>query len=114
MEITILEKNIMDKIAILIPCYNEEKTIEKVVKDWKRNCQMQLFMYMIIIQRIGQLNWQKKQERLFAMNIVREKAMLFEECSEKLMPNVILWLMGMIRIRLNMENIWRNLCCIRM
>ena len=25
----------MDKIAILIPCYNEEKTIEKVVTDWK-------------------------------------------------------------------------------
>ena len=36
MEITILEKNIMDKIAILIPCYKEEKTIEKVVKDWKK------------------------------------------------------------------------------
>ena len=26
----------MDKIAVLIPCYNEIKTIEKVVKDWKR------------------------------------------------------------------------------
>ena len=26
----------MDKIAILIPCYNESKTIEKVVKDYKR------------------------------------------------------------------------------
>lgn len=26
----------MDKIAVLIPCYNEEKTIEKVVSDWKR------------------------------------------------------------------------------
>lgn len=25
----------MEKIAVLIPCYNEEKTIEKVVKDWK-------------------------------------------------------------------------------
>ena len=25
----------MDKIEVLIPCYNEEKTIEKVVKDWK-------------------------------------------------------------------------------
>lgn len=25
----------MDKIAILIPCYNESKTIGKVVKDWK-------------------------------------------------------------------------------
>ena len=25
-----------DKIAVLIPCYNESQTIEKVVKDWKR------------------------------------------------------------------------------
>ena len=25
----------MDKIAVLIPCYNEEKTIAKVVKDYK-------------------------------------------------------------------------------
>ena len=25
----------MDKIAVLIPCYNEEKTIEKVIKDFK-------------------------------------------------------------------------------
>lgn len=27
----------MDKIAILIPCYNEEKTIETVIRDWKRS-----------------------------------------------------------------------------
>lgn len=26
----------MDKIAVLIPCYNESQTVEKVVKDWKR------------------------------------------------------------------------------
>lgn len=26
----------MDKIAVLIPCYNESKTIAKVVGDWKR------------------------------------------------------------------------------
>ena len=25
----------MDEIAVLIPCYNEEKTIAKVVRDWK-------------------------------------------------------------------------------
>ena len=28
--------NIMDKIAVLIPCYNESKTIKKVVNDWKK------------------------------------------------------------------------------
>ena len=27
----------MDKIAILIPCYNEAKTIGKVIDDWKRS-----------------------------------------------------------------------------
>lgn len=26
----------MEKIAVLIPCYNEEKTIKKVVEDWKK------------------------------------------------------------------------------
>ena len=26
----------MDKIAVLVPCYNESKTVEKVVKDFKR------------------------------------------------------------------------------
>lgn len=26
----------MDKIAVLIPCYNESRTVEKVVLDWKR------------------------------------------------------------------------------
>lgn len=26
----------MDKIAVLVPCYNESRTIEKVVQDWKR------------------------------------------------------------------------------
>lgn len=25
----------MDRIAVLIPCYNESKTIERVVRDWK-------------------------------------------------------------------------------
>jgi len=26
----------MDKIAVMIPCYNESKTVEKVVTDWKK------------------------------------------------------------------------------
>lgn len=26
----------MDKIAVLIPCYNESKTIKKVITDWKK------------------------------------------------------------------------------
>lgn len=30
------EKSKMEKIAVLIPCYNESQTIEKVVTDWKK------------------------------------------------------------------------------
>lgn len=29
-------KKLKNKIAVLIPCYNEEKTIEKVVKDYNK------------------------------------------------------------------------------
>ncbi len=31
-----MKKNEKSKIAVLIPCYNESKTIEKVVKDYKK------------------------------------------------------------------------------
>ena len=33
---SIMNKNGMDEIAVLIPCYNESKTVEKVVTDFKR------------------------------------------------------------------------------
>ena len=29
-------KVLMDKIAVLIPCYNEAKTIKKVIEDYKK------------------------------------------------------------------------------
>lgn len=31
-----MEEKEMDKIAVLIPCYNESKTIKKVIEDFKR------------------------------------------------------------------------------
>ena len=31
-----LKGKVMDRIAVLIPCYNEGKTIRKVVEDWRR------------------------------------------------------------------------------
>ena len=39
----------MDKIAVLIPCYNESKTIEKVVTDFKKVLPEAVYMYTIII-----------------------------------------------------------------
>lgn len=36
----------MDKIAVLIPCYNEEKTIRKVIADWKSSLpEAQIYVY---------------------------------------------------------------------
>lgn len=36
----------MDEIAVLIPCFNESKTIEKVVTDWKRELpQAKIYVY---------------------------------------------------------------------
>ncbi len=36
----------MDKIAVLIPCFNEEKTIEKVIADFKRELpQASIYVY---------------------------------------------------------------------
>jgi len=30
------ENRVMDKIAVLIPCYNEAKTVKKVIEDFRR------------------------------------------------------------------------------
>ena len=40
----------MVKIAILIPCYNEGKTVKKVILDWRTNVekaykQVQVYVY---------------------------------------------------------------------
>lgn len=40
------------KTAVLIPCYNEELTIEKVVLDFKKALPHGDIMFMITIQQI--------------------------------------------------------------
>ena len=47
-----------EKIAVLIPCYNEEATISTVIADFKR-----VFMSMIIIRPIEHTNWPFKVEQ---------------------------------------------------
>lgn len=78
------------KIAFLVPCYNESKTIEKVVKDCKKPFLKQLFMFMIIIQQMELMKLRKKRELLSAMNTNKVKEMLLGECFEKLKQIVIL------------------------
>lgn len=80
----------MDKIAVLIPCYNESKTIKKVVEDYKEFYRKQQFMFMITILLTVQIKLLVKPVLLYVMSISRARVMLSEECLEKLMLNVIL------------------------
>ena len=51
----------MDEIAVLIPCFNEEITVGKVVRDFKRgHCRKLRYMYMITILLTKQ--WKKQNE----------------------------------------------------
>lgn len=73
----ISERNIhkMDKIAVLIPCYNEEKTIEKVVKDWKTELPEAVIYVYDNNSMIRQPNWLKMWAQSSVMNTHREKGM---------------------------------------
>ena len=65
----------MDKIAVLIPCYNEEKTIEKVIRDAKAALPDAVFMFITTIRRTARWRLRRKQARWCEMNISRAKAM---------------------------------------
>ncbi len=79
----------MDKVAVLIPCYNEEKTIGKVVKDWKKELPDAMVYVYDNNSTDNTVELAKKLGQLCGMSIVKVKVMLFEECSEKLMLSVI-------------------------
>ena len=64
----------MDKIAVLIPCYNEEKTIEKVVRDAKAALP-EAVIYVLTILPTALQSWQKRPVRWCVRNINRGKAM---------------------------------------
>ena len=78
----------MDKIAVLIPCYNESKTIEKVVTDFKRVLP-EAVIYVYDNNSTDHMRSRAKPERSYAMSIVREKEMSSAECSVRSMRNVI-------------------------
>jgi len=79
----------VDKIAVLIPCYNESQTIEKVVKDWKRELP-EAVIYVYDNNSKDGTDEIEKPERWFVTNTSREREMSFAVCSGKLMPSVIL------------------------
>lgn len=64
----------MDKIAVLIPCYNESQTIKKVVEDWKKELpEATIYVYDNNSSDNTGLQSQEKPELLFVMNISRER-----------------------------------------
>lgn len=82
----------MDMVAVLIPCYNEAKTIEKVVKDYLKVLpENSKYMFMTIILQMEQEKLQKKREQSSEKNISRGRVMLSGECFARLMQSVILW-----------------------
>ena len=50
----------MDKIAVLIPCYNEEKRLKRLSGMQKRRFRRLLFMYITTILPTALQSWQKK------------------------------------------------------
>ena len=66
----------MDKIAVLIPCYNESKTIEKVVTDFKKALP-EATIYVF------------DNNSSDGTNTSRAKVMLSAVCSARLMQNVM-------------------------
>ena len=56
----------MDKVAVLVPCYNEEQTIEKVIRDFRNVLP-------------------EARELLSGMSISREREMSCGECSARSM-----------------------------
>lgn len=79
----------MDKIAVLIPCYNESKTIDKVVRDFKKALPEATIYVYDNNSKDGTDKIAKMREQLLDMSINREREMLSEECFQKLMQNVI-------------------------
>ena len=73
----------MDEIAVLIPCYNESKTIEKVVKDF-RKALPQAVIY------VGRMRSRAKRGQSCAMSTSREREMSYGACSVRLTQSAIL------------------------
>lgn len=65
----------MDKIAVLIPCYNEEKRLKRLSGMQKRRFRRLLFMYITTILPTALQSWQKRPVQWYGRNISRGKAM---------------------------------------
>lgn len=61
------------KTAVLIPCYNESQTIEKVIRSSGRLFRRQISTSTTIILQTAQESWRERQEPLCGRNTFRER-----------------------------------------
>ena len=88
----------MDKIAVLIPCYNEEKTIYKVVTDFKAVLpDSTIYVYdnnssdktSELAEKAGAVVRKEYKQGKGKKSTSRAKEMSSEECSGRLMQKCI-------------------------
>ena len=96
----------MDKIAVLIPCYNEEKTIAKVVADAKAALPEAVIYVYDNNSTDRTVELAREAGAVIRMNICREKAMSSAGCSGKWKPAAISWWTGMIPTQWSLRRKW--------
>ena len=82
----------MDKLAILIPCYNEAQTIGKVVKDCLAATQAIPGTVVYVYDNNSQDDTVKIAQAagaVFVMNTCKEKGMSFGGCFVKSTPSAM-------------------------
>lgn len=80
----------MDKIAVLIPCYNESQTIEKVVKDWKRELPEAVIYVYDNNSKDGTDEIAREAGAVVRYEYQQGKGNVIRRMFRKLMPSVIL------------------------
>ena len=96
----------MDKIAVLIPCYNEEKTIAKVVKDAREALPEAVIYVYDNNSKDRTVEVAREAGAVIRHEYMQGKGNVIRRMFREMMPGVILWWMGMILIPWNMLQKW--------
>ena len=96
----------MDKIAVLIPCYNEEKTIAKVVADAKAALPEAVIYVYDNNSTDRTVELAREAGAVIRHEYMQGKAMSSAGCSGKWKPAAISWWTGMIPIPWNSHRKW--------
>ena len=100
----------MDEIAVLIPCYNEEQTIEKVIRDWKKELP-EAVIYVYDNNSTDETGIRaKKAGAVVRAEYCQGKGNVVRRMFRRSMRNVISWWMETIPIRQRPAGPWQTRC----